>query len=823
MDGFNEIGKYLKQTKRRAELSLKREVAPQISIERIRDIFDSEHPVKADLTIPPAAKRILLDFNFGKKLPSLACCGDCLCGSTESYTSDSLINGSIYITQAYVPDSTTVYLNGIQATKGVEYLEANPTTGQIAILIPTSTIVVSYVYTVGNCTEAICVDDRFECLGYTFLSGLVTVFSDRFDRPAGGLETSGGCGYWFTTGATSPIVAPNIQGNGQAIIPATTQAWVGGVDRLVGKSVEVLAAVNVTDMPTAGQGNIITMRNDFYSASFQFIKTSATVMTIKITGMVRLFQYIDDPFNSIDQAFFTEHAFSIQTTIAHTGGRYWFRVAQIPGSWAMKAWPQFSPEPAGAQLTLQLSDSFVDVPTDPDEIDRQLIQPSVSKIQPFGSGWEAVMVGAGLDNGDWKLDSVSTGAVGHYCAEVPDSQVRFGYNCFPGNGQSTVTAANQVTPSLYWEASWPHFVGTPAGSGRIVEYDQTIAGWHLQDGHPGGFRVKGQLVASVYNSPITVQVKQFPTGPLTMGGINGIQGGNVVGSYILQPDGTPVDVDFFLAAGTDEYIRWGLHVENLQGFIAEQPFFSGAFLSPNNTGNVVEFYFLRAEAVQSAQCTAAPFCGDCDSTRCPPVYDGFTSDNATRDFGTTDFYRQPNDGLPSFNNKGTASKVEYTGGIMKTSFNASSQGFNELQYFGSFDCNWVNSSNIIEATFEMKLTTPTPSTESGSFEFGGWDSGPYIFFDLEHDGIIMESFDITPAIFSVNPISYGIWYNVRYRLDANQFFLKIWTGAEPSGWTFTGTADAPTKTFSFYTDTTFASGSSAFVSEVRNLNMAKVV
>src|SRR5690349_15748137 len=208
MDGFNQIGKYLKTSKRKADLSLKREVPLQVSSERIRDIFDADNPVRASINTPDTAFRIMMDINFGKKLPSLECCGDCLCGITESYTSDSLIGSNLYVTTPYVPGSVVLYIDGIRATKGTDYFESDPTNKQLFIAVPATTFVVSYVYTVGNCTQSVCVDERFECLGYTFLSGLATVFADRFDR-SDLLGPSGGCGQYVTsTGVkTSPFIS----------------------------------------------------------------------------------------------------------------------------------------------------------------------------------------------------------------------------------------------------------------------------------------------------------------------------------------------------------------------------------------------------------------------------------------------------------------------------------------------------------------------------------------------------------------------------------------------------------------------------------------
>jgi hypothetical protein len=828
MDGFNQIGKYLKKAGENSSLSLKRPVPPQVSSERIREVFDADHPVQAKFNTPPAGIRTTIDINFGQKLPSLECCGDCLCGITESYTSDSLVSGTIYVTQEYVPLSTIVYLDGLSVTRGVEYVEAGGKA--LSILVPFATIVISYVYTVGNCTESICVDERFECLDYTFLAGLTTVFADRFDRPTIS-DPSGGCGYYFlnSAGLNFPRLYPDIVDGTSSF---SMGAWLGGVNKLIGKSVEVFAAVDTAQMSTGGQGNVFTLENAGdvshpYSVRFNFIKTSTTVMTLRITGFIRAFTFEDDPFSNIDITGMLYDDFSVETTIAYTDGvRYWFRFAQINGAWVMKAWPQFTPEPSGAQLTMVLSDSYADVPAFSFETSRELVQPTVNDLLLNVGGLEAIQVGAALDNGNWGILGTG-GGVGHYCAEVPDGLIRFGYNCFPANGVSTFTAANTAAPKLQWNISYPSLPNGPEG--RLITLDETVGGINLVDGYPGGIRIKGQLVADVWENvagnAISVQVKQYGSGALTMGGYNGVQGGSIVGTYLVPCNGVPVDVDIFLQGSTtDQYTQWGLHVENLQGFIESQAQYNGAFLSPNNTGNVVQFYYLRADGVQSANCLAQPFCEDCDTTRCHEVRDFFASNTATIDFSSPDASRISDNGTFIYVDKNTKSRLTFPSGTMKMDFNATN-GFIDTQYASPFDCSSPDNSTLtFEANFGVKLGLPGAG-EVGSFELGGWNSGPYLTTSWNSSGslVALGSFNVTPT-FNVLSMTTGSWYDVRFRIEGQTLFFKSWLSGttQPDGWDFEGEITGSLNTFVFYVDSSSASNFN-WTTEIRDLEITRVV
>ncbi len=802
MDGFGQIGKYLKKAQRNTELSLKREVVPQVSTERIRDIFDPTNPVVATISIPDTSYRVMADFNFGRKLPSLGCCADCYCGTTESYTSDSLVSGSIYVLGEYIPDSTVVYLDGIRATKGVEYTEANPVTGQLSIAVPFNQIIVSYVYTVDNCTELVCVDDRFECLGYTYYSGLTTVFSDRFDRSPG--PPSGGCGYYFNTLNNAVIVYGG--DGGEAIFGINNAAWLGGVNRVIGESVEVLAAVNMDNTTTATftltgiEDHTIPIFDVTHNTSFTFTKISSTVLRITLSGNINIFT--DDPGNFTPVRFQQMFGFSFSNTtdIAYVGGRYWLRFAQMPdGSLAAKAWPQFTPEPA-SQASLSLADSYASIPIGTvggsTEVNREMATGTIKYLRLQGGGFEAIMVGAGLDTSQYGINFTAIGpsnqsAEGYYCAADPHfgPGTRFGYNCSPdGLGLSQVTYGN-VNLETQWIISYPTIFPPDVADptlGRIVDYTQRILAIDARQGQPGGFRLTGKLAGVIWDSDTFVEIKKYPygTNALTMGGVNGIQGGQTLGTYLVPKDGTAVDMNVFVPTSPlEDYVRVGIHVPNLDALATQQPFHFGGPTFDNNAHNSIEVQWLQADAVQSVQCTTGPFCDDCSNTRCPELVDNFDSFTSTAPFGTTDFIRVPTQGATYTNDKGTGAQVTYSGGVQTVSFQGSTQKFLNVDYASPFDChNEQESGTIYDAYFEVKIGTPT-GIETGNFSFGN------INIDYTGGGgIFPGSFGITPT-FNSTALTPGTWWSVRNRIEGTDFLVRIWPAGttEPSTWTFEGT------------------------------------
>lgn len=794
MDGINEIGKYLKKTAKEASLSLKREVPPQSSIERIRDIFDSESPFVGAITTSSTTKRVTMELNFGRKLPALGCCADCMCGITESYTSDALIGSSIYVTTPYVAGSTVVYLDGVMVARNSDYVEANPETGQISILIPTTTIVISYVYTVDNCTHSECIDSRFDCsaIGFSFFTGLATVFADRFDRPDGDVP-SGNCGLWVnsiidSTGVTTPA---NLDPSEGTIFLSNKTALLGGSGGgySSGRSFEIL----VECIPSAS--SYINASNGFNSVNFGLV-VSGTTITPQITGNWEGYYDVD--------SFGTIFTFKRQDSLLKFGSpliweedaHYYIRCVQHDGGWLLKFWKQTENEPVGYNLSLDLGDITPEAlvgPFDAPIYDYYLIKPTIHKVVFNTKVTYFVLVGAGLDEGDWRIYNGGDSYSGYFCAEIPDGLTRFGYNCGV-NGASVVTGpTSTIWPSTSFSLSFPHFVPDADGLGRLIDYTENMASWNTRPGHPTQFRVTGKLIARYPGGNdmglIPVEIMTYPgTSSQTFFNRNGFNGLNI--AYVsVPPDGTPVDVNFIISNGAgDTTIRWGLKIAGgLDALINPLPFLSGPFLFPNNHSVTVSFIEYRVEALNSAGCTGS-LCG-CTDTRCPTVRDTFT--NGSSDFSALNQTYQYNidDGLPAKVFKSKRAKLVQSSSVGTVSFNTGTVSSRvAITYPGPFDCQFTGDSGTsVEAAFDFKVNTLSPNGSGGSIGFGGIEGfGPSYYIDFYSAAAHPVADGL--SVGTLPSISAGTWYSIRWRIVTSllniRVSFKLWdsNSTEPTTW-----------------------------------------
>src|SRR6185436_1650354 len=87
-----------------------------------------------------------------------------------------------------------------------------------------------------------------------------------------------------------------------------------------------------------------------------------------------------------------------------------------------------------------------------------------------------------------------------------------------------------------------------------------------------------------------------------------------------------------------------------------------------------------------------------------------------------DFVRQINQGLPVYNDKGTNTRIVYSGNVATINFQAITQNFVNFEYGSPFDCFYDGSTFIAEARFDMNLSSVTGS-DTGEFGVGNieWD------------------------------------------------------------------------------------------------------
>lgn len=587
MDGIREVGKYIKETEKKTERALKRAREPQNSVERVRDIFDSDNPMRSVIKIPEAAHRTKIELNFGRALPALGCCGDCMCGVTESYSSDSLISGSIYVTTPYVVGSTVVYIDGVLVTKGVAYVETDPTTGQITILVPSTTIVISYVYTVGNCTEA-CIDSPFTCMEYGFITGLSTVFADTFNRAGGTPYPSGGCGVYKTgTGSLfspatlfSPVIVDGV------LTSNSFRAYVGGQDNLVGATWEIIVGVE----PILNTGLNITAANPYYTSGINFnvSVSSLGVLSISVDGGTLP--------GGINNAVTGSPSFAWEA-----GTRYWVRASQNVAGYFARIWPQDGDESGAYTISVPLGYNPVGGYVN-------ILQPSLNYLfiaKSTGFILDSIQVGAGLDTGDWGYSDTGGSVAGYYCSPSPnDGYIRPVAFCNPEVNQAFTPAGTSLPSCNSWN-SFPIFIPDASGLGIMIDYAEQVVAWNLVGGHPGGIKVTGQLTAGMSGGallgPLFVQIKKYAFSPTLMTR-NGFQGGDVIAGFSLPVNGGPVDVSFEVPGGPGPVTLWGMSILALDAYYASLP--GLGFL--NFLG--VNFSNVTTKGLASSQCTAVCEC-----------------------------------------------------------------------------------------------------------------------------------------------------------------------------------------------------------------------
>jgi hypothetical protein len=643
-DGLKQISDYIKSITAKADRSLKRPVPPETSLERIRDVFDASTSMKAEIKTPSSVSRIMMDLNFGPRLGTVGCCADCICGLTESFTYDVLVDGSLYLSHAYVAGSVNVYIDGNRATRGVDYIESGPEIKQIDIITPGTNIVVSYVYNLGNCQAA-----EFPC-GFlnwpeaSVFSGNQIVFSDRFDREPGfSAAPTGHCGRWVVAGDGTPpftdYPVPVFEtGLGEVVGGA---AMVGGVGYVTGKSFEAVAAIDMTDWGTNGS---------IYNWSFEFLSAATGISgypnspffflsgsTLSVHAGAWAIPEVRDPDDSSNLVTLNgQKSTTIDlTTLATT---VYVRMAQSELlGWTIRIWPQNGVEPSS--WTLQLTEFEFDLSTLPaDYAIYESWNPILERVAVTCRALQAFQVWAGTDTGGWSgLNGFGLEKPGwqlDICRTYTGGEVRFGF-CDPASTDISPIGSSSATsrPTTAVGISFPHFV--TGGTGLCTGTAQKIYTLNTSDGKPATVRLKGQIRLS------------FGGGS----GIGGTPSGNFYrglhavfytypGRYDIAPTtgqswfvgashksvfvpsgargaddsgGIPEWIDFEVDLPTDDgVLRWGIQFGEEPSEIAQMPDhpINGGFLQPNNGSVGFIFRDVTWYALSNTHCSAPAVCPD---------------------------------------------------------------------------------------------------------------------------------------------------------------------------------------------------------------------
>lgn len=779
-DSLNQVGKYLKETSRKSDFAIKRTFREAPSTERIRDIFDPDYPLEAKFDIGKNITSTTIDIYFGRRLPNIGCCADCYCGATEAYTSDSLVSGSIYLSQPYVQNTTVVYLNGSRATRNTDYVESSPSSGQLSILSDFSTIVISYVYTTDNCTEETCPEDTRFCPDYEILAGLTTVFADRYDRADSVYldtgQSEGGCGayiadYYDSTPDEISTYA------GMTSLVNQTIALGSNVGHVSGRGFEVVLV---------GQGRSsgtieISPSNGYDAITFKAI-FSPTDVALSIDGS--WFGW-DSDFSTYPRV---NGGISNSTVLPNDPSRdFVIHCAQYSSTWVMSFGYQDEPW-GGINLAATIGNA---TGIDPEIVDVEMETPTIAFLNITAANIQSLKVGAALDSGAYQTSQYnSTGYYLDFCKDESWGGYEYIVSCNNTQWNNHGYATGSV-PTCHASIGFPVIIGDtpPPGWGRLYRMQQTLASVRSTPGNPSGLKIKGEIQVS-YDAGGTYGIGvQFFTvpglGPLNAGDVNGFWGVTPIdnGYYFTNANYVPFEivVPNYLSGA----FRWGVGFISPDYFATTLPFVAGPFLFPPNHGLQINLRKVRFEGLANAKCSAKEICGLCVDERCPPVQDGFVSETYSMFSSPAfkDFSRITGSGTPSHITQESQVQLDSEGGAGHITYGSAAGGADHglhIYYPTSpFDCR-VDDTSTYEARFEFMVSTLSP-TEYSEIGFAGADGGPITYIYI-YGGT--ATFNNPVGVDFTVPIVAGAWNTVVYQSHNNDIRVKVYpTGGTEPGWT----------------------------------------
>jgi hypothetical protein len=142
-DSLTQVGKYIRNTNKRADQALKRVTNKIPKKERARDTVSSIYPMSFNVETRERGERVTLDINFNKP-PPLDCAAGCIATTCEDY--EMTAGGhSISVTNPYEPGSVKVFISG--TLQPAQWSEENPEGGQVYVQVSGRVmVVVCYSY-----------------------------------------------------------------------------------------------------------------------------------------------------------------------------------------------------------------------------------------------------------------------------------------------------------------------------------------------------------------------------------------------------------------------------------------------------------------------------------------------------------------------------------------------------------------------------------------------------------------------------------------------------------------------------------------------------
>lgn len=146
-DNLNEVGKYIKQTRERADYASKKVRPNRPAVERTRDIFDSVVDFEMKFDVSPKQKRVGLDLEFNRPPPMQGCLGSPCRMACETFDSLAAGDHEIQLDDAYITGLASVYVNGASYSSA-KWAEVSPDAGSILVTgltQSTNTVTVCYM------------------------------------------------------------------------------------------------------------------------------------------------------------------------------------------------------------------------------------------------------------------------------------------------------------------------------------------------------------------------------------------------------------------------------------------------------------------------------------------------------------------------------------------------------------------------------------------------------------------------------------------------------------------------------------------------------
>lgn len=146
-DSLREVGKFINQSRRNADLALKRYEKKLPKKDRARDTVSAVSPFNMYIE-NEGDQRVVIDINFRNPPPN-DCEAECVATACEDF---ELLGGghSITVTNPYEAGTVRVFSNG-NPLEQIQWYEENPSGGQVYVQIQTTGEVIVVCYTYVTC------------------------------------------------------------------------------------------------------------------------------------------------------------------------------------------------------------------------------------------------------------------------------------------------------------------------------------------------------------------------------------------------------------------------------------------------------------------------------------------------------------------------------------------------------------------------------------------------------------------------------------------------------------------------------------------------